>query len=311
MTQLDHAKRSKGVGGSDAGYLIQPRFGRTPYAIWLEKTGQAEREEITSEAAYWGTRNEANVADWYSEQTGRKVRRQPPIVSKTHPFMLGNVDRQIVGDPRGPGILEVKTAGEFRGFTNESELPAGYYAQLQHYLAVTGYQWGAFAVLVGGNKGYKFEVERNDEYIARLINIEAEFWHCVETMTAPQLCAEDFEPARERYREAEDIEIPLGDDWRGEIEALAAVMAMKRGAEEEEKRIKARLMVAMGAASVATLDGRPVVTWRNAKPTTKEVIDADLLRTTFPDVAAQVISVVTTPGARSMRVLAKKEKGDA
>lgn len=309
MTQLDHAKRAKGVGGSDAGYLIKPRFGRTPYKLWLEKTGQAEREEVTSEAAYWGTKNEANVADWYAETTGRKIRRQPPITSKTHPFMLGNVDRQIVGDPRGPGILEVKTTGAFTGFSNETELPAGYYAQLQHYLAVTGYSWGAFAVLVGGNKGYKFEVERNDEYIEKLIEVERAFWHCVETMTAPALVAEDFENAKEMYPEAQDIEIPLADEYAEIVNELRLVQAGIKPLEEEEKRLKAELQMAMGAASVATLNGRPIATWKNSKPVTRTVVDEETLRTAFPEAAAVVISTVTSPGARRFVLVKEKSNG--
>ena len=54
-----------------------------------------------------GTKNEANIADWFQEETGKKVKRLGTLQSRGYPFMLANVDRTVIGENAG---LEIKTA---------------------------------------------------------------------------------------------------------------------------------------------------------------------------------------------------------
>jgi predicted phage-related endonuclease len=80
--------------------------------------------------------------------------------------------------------------------------------QLQHYLAVTGLEWGAFAVLIGGNTYKEAEVTRDQELIDGLIHIESEFWKCVEAKTPPPI---DGSPV------SADLLTKLYPDSNGEI----------------------------------------------------------------------------------------------
>lgn len=48
--------------------------------------------------------------------------------------------------------------------------------QVLHQLAVTGYDYGYIAVLIGGQEFMIKRVERDDEMIANLIEIERRFW---------------------------------------------------------------------------------------------------------------------------------------
>lgn len=301
---LDHARRAKGMGGSDAATLLG-EYGK-PYRMWELKTGRAERSQEETEAMYWGTQLEPLVAARYCEVTGRKVRRQPMLESKTHHWMLANVDRQIVGDPRGPGILECKTANAWGGFTDEATLPSGYYAQLQHYLAVTGYSWGSFAILIGGQRFHWFDVDRNQEYIDALIEAEAEFWQHVETDTPPELTARDLEIPSQKYPVSQDIVIELpaqtGTLLLDYIDVQGAVKAMK----EREAELKARIQMEMGVASVALAPGIGKATWKSTKDISKEIIDTDMLRTQYPDVALRVITRETVPGSRRFVVTREK-----
>lgn len=186
--ETDHEKwlatRNGGIGGSDASVIVGLNPYKSPYQLWLEKTGQAEAPDLSHvQAVYWGSKNEANIADWFQEDTGKKVRKLGTLRSRAYPFMLANVDRTVMGEDAG---LEIKTAGvsqakKWKG----DEIPDNYYCQCIHYLAVTGADRWYIAVLIGGNEALYKTVERNEEDIKALIQAEADFWHLVETNTPP------------------------------------------------------------------------------------------------------------------------------
>jgi predicted phage-related endonuclease len=98
--------------------------------------------------------------------------------------MLANLDREVVGVP-GVHILECKTAGEFGARLWRDGVPEYVTLQVQHQLAVTGKQAADVAVLLCGQKLDVHRIERDDALIARLIELEAAFWHYVETDTPP------------------------------------------------------------------------------------------------------------------------------
>ena len=59
------------------------------------------------------------------------------------------------------------------------------------YMAVTGYQGAYVAVLIGGNTfRWKF-VERDEELISMLIELESAFWNHVQECTPPPLDGSD------------------------------------------------------------------------------------------------------------------------
>ena len=100
--------------------------------------------------------------------------------------MIADVDRLIVDNQEG---LEIKTANAFnRDQWEDDEIPEMYMAQVQHYMAVTGYEGWYIAVLIGGNH-FKYQyIERDDEYIDNLVKIESDFWfNYVEKKIMPEV----------------------------------------------------------------------------------------------------------------------------
>ena len=184
----DHEKwieaRALGIGGSDAAVIMGMNPYKSPYQLWMEKTGQAEAPDLSHvQAVYWGSKNEANIADWFQETTGKKVRKLGTLRNRAYPFMLANVDRAVMGEDAG---LEIKTAGvnqakKWKG----DEIPDAYYCQCLHYLAVTGAARWYIAVLIGGNEAIFKTVERNEDDINALIQAESEFWEMVEKKEPP------------------------------------------------------------------------------------------------------------------------------
>lgn len=167
--------RNIGIGGSDASTIAGINRWKSPYQLWLEKTGQVEPEDISdNEYVYWGTVLEQLVADRFCELTGKKVRKCGMMQSLTHEFMLANVDRLVVGENAG---LECKTANGFKTKEWEGDnVPDGYYLQCQHYMVVTGCEKWYIACLIGGNHFVWKEIPRNEEDIAALIEAEKAFW---------------------------------------------------------------------------------------------------------------------------------------
>lgn len=89
--------------------------------------------------------------------------------------MFANIDRKVRGENIG---LEIKTTEVYNAkqFT-EDEYPYQYYVQMQHYMAVIGWQKWYLAVLIGNQKFVWYEVPRNDEDIAEIIETESKFWN--------------------------------------------------------------------------------------------------------------------------------------
>ena len=195
--------RRAGIGGSDAAKILltpeQYKYA-DPGALYLDKIGEGPVEEEESLAARHGRFCEELVAQLYEEATGNKVRRVNQILrSDEHPFMIADIDRKLVGRREG---LECKTIGEFAARmkiedpeTGESEWvdrfvegdaettlsrKLEWYCQMQHYMAVTGWELWHLAVLIGNRKFLWYDVPRNEEWIAETVRQETEFWTHVE-----------------------------------------------------------------------------------------------------------------------------------
>ncbi|WP_321854020.1 YqaJ viral recombinase family nuclease [Paraburkholderia tropica] len=184
------AVRKNGIGGSDAAAAVGLSPYMSPLELWMVKTGRDANlpkpdANETTEPVYWGTLLEPIVAASYTKQSGNRVRRVNAVLRHPSiPFMLANVDREVVGCA-DVQLLECKTAGEFGTRLWREGVPEYVQLQVQHLLAVTGKQAADVAVLLCGQKLEVHRVERDDGLIARLIELESAFWRYVETDTPP------------------------------------------------------------------------------------------------------------------------------
>ena len=132
------AIRKLGIGSSDAAVAVGLSPYRCPLSLWLEKTGRKEPEDIShKEAVLWGIELKPVLAQVYTKRTGYRVRRVNAVLQHPeHLFMLANLDREVVGHPDGPGILEIKTASYHSAPQWEEGVPVAYQCQVLHQLAV-------------------------------------------------------------------------------------------------------------------------------------------------------------------------------
>ena len=175
--------RSHYIGGSDAAAVVGLNPFSSPYSLWAEKTGRIPGFEGNL-ATEVGTYLEEFVAQKFAAETGKKVRRvNQSFLNSDYPWAIANIDRDIVGEDAG---LEIKTTSELnlKKFAG-GEYPANYYAQMVHYLAITGKQRWYLAVLIGNREFKWFVLERDEDEIAALMEAEKDFWRHVETDTPP------------------------------------------------------------------------------------------------------------------------------
>ena len=184
------AERRLGIGGSDAAAVLNEGYG-CARRLYYDKTAAKpdyQRSEASDLICRRGTVLEELVADEWAEQTGRKMRRMPSRASKSLPFLRVNVDRQILNDERGPGILECKTAAPFVFFDmQENGMPTQYVCQVQHAFIVTGYQWGEFAVREPSSWApLNVPIAPNAAFAEMYIPKAQEFWQMVQEREIPE-----------------------------------------------------------------------------------------------------------------------------
>ena len=257
--------RRRGIGSSDGAAVLGLDDWRTALAVALEKWGRAP-EQQPSQLLRWGTAMEPLVADWFTEDTGKRLQRRRAILQ--HPdadHVIADLDRVVAGEwvP-----LEIKTTSAWNADDwADGDVPRRVVVQLQHQLAVTGAPYGYWAVLIGGNDPRWGRLDRDDDLISEMLLRYQHFWtHFVEAGVEPPPSApSDWGLLRRRYP-AEEPGKTLALDSRGR-EALLDLLAASRKAKAAAAAVetaKARVAALLGDAEAGTLPGSdlPVVTYR-------------------------------------------------
>lgn len=185
--------RKQGIGASDAAAAVGISPYQSPLELWMIKTGRDTEmpkpdPDDDSTPMYWGNILEPIVAQHYTRRSGNKVRKVNAVLQHADAdkhWMLANLDYAVLNNP-DVQILECKTAGEWGSKLWRDGVPAYVECQVQHQLAVTGRQAADVCVLLCGQEIRIHRIERDDELIAKLIELERQFWYCVETDTPPQ-----------------------------------------------------------------------------------------------------------------------------
>ena len=281
--------RNKGIGGSDIASILGMSRYKSQFQLWLEKTGQAEAEDLSeNEAVYWGTVLEDAVANRFCELTGKKVRRNGTLADDEYPFMLANVDRMVVGEDAG---LECKTTSGFNGKAwDGDEVPDAYYLQCQWYMMVTGCKTWYIACLIGGNKFVWKEVPRNEADIKAIREAAVEFWQKVENMEMPPVdgsrsCAELLS---DRWQAEKGLAVELPSAAADEIEQLREIKEMIDSLSERKSLAENRLKEMLGEAEVGTI-GDSKVSWTTVAG--RASLDSKKLKEEMPDVYNKYVTV--------------------
>lgn len=280
--------RMKGIGGSDAGAILGFNQYKSPYYLWCEKTGRITPKP-DNESMRQGRDLEDYVARRWMEATGKKVHKSGfSYQSKEHPYMLANVDRLVVGENAG---LECKTANALtRTRYDKGDIPASYYAQCMHYMAVTGMDKWYIAVLVLGKEFYFFEVERNEEEIEALIQQEHKFWNYVKTDQEPPVDGTDStsEALNQVFHPSDDVGSVIISDELTSL--LLEIKAKQKELQVMQKEYENQIKDIMGDA-VYAYSNHANITW---KESTSARFDTSRFKKENPDIYNRYLKKSTT-----------------
>lgn len=315
--------RQKGLGGSDMGKIMGLSKWGSPYSVWLSKTGR-DIVDHSSLATELGTFCEEFVAQKYSQITGYQVKKVKSIASKKYPFLLANFDRLAFKDGQIVGGLECKTCGQnvqvldlqgnYRNkwgdgnvyengvlVAENDEIDPEYYAQVQHYLAVSQLQWWDVAVLISNQSFRIYRVYPNLPFIQDMIEQGEQFW-CVNVLN-------DVAPAKDMSTLKD--ERGTGETIQADVELLKLLTEYNKINTEMEKLKKdlnaQKELIAqhLGDNNKATyIDAtgkeKTAVTF---KGTSRTMLDSARLEKELPDIYKSYSKTVET--ARSLRVFYK------
>jgi putative phage-type endonuclease len=272
-------ERRGGIGGSDAAPAAGFSKWKSRFQLWCEKTGKVPETDLLEEKEFvrWGSILEEPIAQRYVEITGRRLVDRGRFAIRRHPerpWMHCTIDREIpfIADQSylamppmpSPGDLSIKNTNEFAKKDWEDEPPIPYQIQLQHELAVTGMQWGSFAVLIGGNKFLWKDVPRNDRFIAMLLEVEEEFWDYVRRDEPPPVdgSSQTREVLSRLYPKDSGESCDLPAEAEGWLASRAQLTAAMKRTREELDAVENNIKAALKEASIGLLDGVPAVSWK-------------------------------------------------
>ena len=249
--------RASGIGGSDAGAIMGLNKYATPLSVYFAKKDLAVHEG--SKAAEWGNILEDPVRQKAREELGIEIETVPGMfTNKEHDFMNANFDglvfaegeKEIAGSVvSGLGGHEIKTSRTGDGFTTD-EIPDSYYAQVQHYMAVTGLTFFVLTVFIFDQyTGRHYVIPRNDEFIDRLIEAESMFWNdfvLANVMPAPTGNENELDLVK-ALPMAE--EITLNEDTEQLLEEKAAIDSQIEDLKKKSDILKEQVLIKMSEAA--------------------------------------------------------------
>lgn len=301
--------RKHGIGSSDAAAAVGLNPYQSQLELWLEKTGRdallpKSDPHDEDSPTYWGNILEPIVATHYTQRTGHRVRRINAVLQHPDPslsWMLANIDREVIG-ASDVQILECKTAGINGARLWKEGVPVYVQLQVMHQLAVTGKQAADVAVLLGGQHLEIHRIERDDELIAQLIELERDFWSYVQRDTPPPADGSDSAEHALRCLYPQDsgstLDFTQNPLLSGAFDELQSLRANLEAQGKREAELKQQLQQAMGDASRAQF-ANGVVSWRKAKDSV--VLDVPRLLKEKPYLLARYPSTKT--GSRRFLIL--------
>lgn len=285
------------IGGTRAASILGVGF-QTPLEVWAEMTGKVEREDISNlEHIEAGQFMEDAAAKWFEHRTGIKVIAQNPMqyTDRQYPWLAGSPDRLLFFGPDSTsyGILECKnTHGMAKRDWHTSDnpdapvkVPLGYQVQLQTYLRITGFEIGYFAAIVGGNHLETPRMDRDEDFIAAMLEeLERFIREHVQADIPPPVTGRDLGVLKRLFPKdtgetrTANMHAPESLALKELIKVKAEIKALEKARDEAQAILCASMK---DATELVTPYGKATWKWQTAHHAAREarVIESRVLRT--------------------------------
>jgi putative phage-type endonuclease len=306
--------RSKYIGGSDLGAILGLSPYKTPLDVWLEKTGK-HCEQKDSLPLRFGSFAESFVASEYARATANALTEYPQAISHPqHPYLQGHIDRFVTADSNSAlfnddgsctasHILECKTANPFTqsqwGDTGSDEVPMSYLAQCHWYLSLTQLERCDLAVLFGNSDFRIYQIYRDKDLEATLIDTAIQFWqkHVIADVPPTGQTVGDYQKLFGKEMPGKTKE--ASHEIRMLIDSIKDINAVMDTKEQELEAIKKMIMEQMQEAQELTYEGKVLATWKRPKASFR--FDSKRFEAEHPD----LFSLYQAPIQNSRRLVIK------
>ena len=242
-----HELRAKRIGGSDIGAIIGVNPYKSIVDVYVDKTEGSNFKG--NELTHWGHMLEGTILKEFSNKHKELIVYEVPY-SVVNDFLIANLDGVLKDKETGDyGVLEIKTTSLWNKKDWEDDvIPQYYYAQVQHYLMLTGYKFAYIAVLIGGQQYKEFKIERNEEDINLIRNKATEFYQenlLKKIPPMPDGSDAYMNHLKKKALEIENNEIIELVGFEDKVEMLKNVEREKKELEKTEKLLKEEVMLEM------------------------------------------------------------------
>lgn len=258
-------QRSTIVGASDTAVLYGEGYeGQSILGTWMDKVhGPSEDDKPARlKRKRFGNIMQPAVLQLFREETGLGAFAVNNAIyrSTSMPFFGASLDALAEDDEP----VELKYVSHFQGRDWEDAPPLKYQVQIQHQMAVLGASRGWLCALIGGFDLKVVPVERNDSFIASLLETVAEFWRYVELKEPPPIDgSEATRKALHRlYPQDQGTEVALpaeAFEWDAELQKAKAD---KKNAAERETLYANHIKAAIADATHGVLPGGGKYSWK-------------------------------------------------
>jgi putative phage-type endonuclease len=264
--------RQLSIGGSDIGAILGLSKFRSALAVWMEKTGK-EVKALDSLPLRFGSFAEEFVASEYTRHTGVDLIHEESIyLHSQYSFMSAHIDRFVHGDGLSNAatrLLECKTANPFaRGEWGEpgtDQVPMSYLCQCIWYMAITGIEQCDLAVLFGNSDFRIYEITRDLELEALIIERALHFWneYVLKDTPPPARTEDDYQALFKKSDPSKTIE--ANSKTVELIRQLQSLNTQSGDVEEQITQIKQHIMNEMKEAEALSYQGNVIATWKAPK----------------------------------------------
>ena len=285
-----HAARATGIGGSDIAAIMGESSWKSPYDIWMAKTGQiasSGAEMPQSEAARWGNVLEDAIAYEWARREGKQIVKIPvSLKSDTHEYMHANIDGFVLSDDGRTveGILEIKTTSAYNNDAWEiGPLPYYYICQATWYTMITGLPAFDIVCLVGGQKLYSYHIPKDPELCERMTKAAEEFWNVnVKELKEPKATAVDIARMQAEEVSTAPDEEPLIDNSDETNNIVVAYIELRdkiSALEKIKKQLSASIWQCLHKKPAMLTQANTVT----VSQTVRRKCDLDALQRDFPE----------------------------
>ncbi len=304
-----YARRREGLGASDSAAVLGLSKWATPLTVYMEKLGVAR--DFDPMLAWTGHHHERTIADWVTDFHPEVGTLFDGFAAQSDEWewLFATPDR-VVHTEDAAIPVELKSSMEYArdnwlDAQGAPAVPLYYQVQAQQQIAVLDAPYGWLAVMHGGRDFELYRIERDEEFIAQLVEKTRIFWQRhVLALTPPD--PSTYAEALDAYPGVDDLEYELSETEYANLVQRDVDASDMNHTKKRVEAFRDYIAPAVGDATVLTYQGQPGWTYKrqNGAP---NISDAERLRTEWPDAWDACVTVPRFPVLRRVNVKEESE----